>query len=156
MGRLLRSDADGHCSVLRGRPRPGPPGIDHLGESPFVSRSGRSGCRCPHPPRPPIAQSAGERYADSSAGALRWLAAGLVPYAVLQAYNAVCRARGRYTEAIVVGVMLGVALCASALLAADSGPSAMALAWLVVLSIGAAAVGLRLVAVLRRVTKDAR
>ena len=79
-----------------------------------------------------------------------------MPYAVLQAYNAVCRARGRYTEAIVVGVMLGVALCASALWAADRGASDMALAWLVVLSIVAAAVGLRLLALLRRVTRDAR
>ena len=42
----------------------------------------------------PLLSLLGERYADSSAGALRWLAAGLVPYAVLQAYNAVCRARG--------------------------------------------------------------
>jgi hypothetical protein len=84
------------------------------------------------------------------------LAAGLVGYAVLQAYNAVCRARGRYAEAIVVGVTLGTALCASALSVADRGATAMALAWLVVLSIGAAAIGLRLIAVLRRVTKDAR
>ena len=104
----------------------------------------------------PLLGLMGERYADSSAGALRWLAAGLVPYAVLQAYNAVCRARGRYTEAIVVGVMLGVALCASALWAADRGATAMALAWVVVLSVGAAGVGLRLVAVLRRIRKDAR
>jgi hypothetical protein len=84
------------------------------------------------------------------------LAAGLVPYAVLQAYNAVCRALGRYTEPIVVGVTLGVALCASALLEAEAGPGAMALAWLVVLSIGAVAAGLRLIAVLRRVTKESR
>ncbi|RAM36891.1 lipopolysaccharide biosynthesis protein [Arthrobacter globiformis] len=104
----------------------------------------------------PLLSLLGERYADSSAGALRWLAAGLVPYAVLQAYNAVCRARGRYTEAIVVGVTLGVALCASALSAADRGATDMALAWLLVLSIGAAVVGLRLVAVLRRVTEEAR
>ena len=104
----------------------------------------------------PLLSLLGERYADSSAGALRWLAAGLVPYAVLQAYNAVCRVRGRSVEAIMVGVTLGVALCASALSAADSGASAMALTWLVVLSIGAAAVGLRLIAVLRRVTRDAR
>jgi O-antigen/teichoic acid export membrane protein len=104
----------------------------------------------------PLLSLLGERYADSSTGALRLLAAGLVPYAVLQAYNSLCRARGRYAEAIVVGVTLGVALCASALLAADEGPTAMALAWLVVLSIGAAAVGLRLLAILRRVTQDAR
>ena len=102
----------------------------------------------------PLLNLLGERYAESSADALRWLAAGLVPYAVLQAYNAVCRARGRYAEAIVVGVTLGTALCASALSAADRGASAMALAWLVVLSIGAVVVGLRLVAVLRRVTQD--
>ncbi|MDQ1060583.1 O-antigen/teichoic acid export membrane protein [Arthrobacter globiformis] len=104
----------------------------------------------------PLLSLLGERYADSSADALRWLAAGLVGYAVLQAYNAVCRARGRYAEAIVVGLTLGIALCAAALSAADRGASAMALAWLVVLSTGAAAVGLRLVAVLRRVTRDAR
>jgi len=104
----------------------------------------------------PLLSLLGERYADSSAGALRWLAAGLVPYAVLQAYNAVCRARGSYTEAIAVGVTLGVTLCAAALWAADRGATTMALAWLVVLSIGAAAVGLRLLAILRRVRQDAR
>jgi O-antigen/teichoic acid export membrane protein len=102
----------------------------------------------------PLLHLLGDRYADSSTGALRLLAAGLVPYAVLQAYNSVCRVRGRYAEAIVVGVTLGVALCAAALLAADSGASAMALAWLVVLSIGAAGAGLRLVAVLRHVKKE--
>ena len=104
----------------------------------------------------PLLSLLGERYAESSAGALRWLAAGLVPYAVLQAYNAVCRARGRYAEAIVVGMTLGIALCVSALSAAERGASAMALAWLVVLSIGAAAVGLRLLAVLRHTRKDIR
>ena len=104
----------------------------------------------------PLLHLLGDRYADASADALRWLAAGVVAYAVLQAYNAVCRAQGRYAEAIVVGVVLAVALCVSALLAADRGPSAMALTWLVVLSVGAVVVGLRLVAVLRRVTKDAR
>ncbi|PNH86000.1 lipopolysaccharide biosynthesis protein [Arthrobacter sp. AFG20] len=104
----------------------------------------------------PLLSLLGERYAESSAGALRWLAAGLVPYAVLQAYNAVCRARGRYAEAIVVGMTLGIALCVSALSAAERGASAMALAWLVVLSIGAAAVGLRLLAVLRHIRKDIR
>jgi O-antigen/teichoic acid export membrane protein len=104
----------------------------------------------------PLLSLLGERYAESSAGALRWLAAGLVPYAVLQAYNAVCRARGHYVEAIVVGVTLGTALCGSALWVADKGASAMALAWVVVLSVGAVAVGLRLVAVLRHVKQDAR
>lgn len=103
----------------------------------------------------PLLHLLGEQYADASAGALRLLAAGVVAYAVLQAYNAVCRARGRYVEAISVGVTLAVALCTAALWAADRGSSAMALAWLVVLSTGAAAVGLRLLAVLRRVQKEA-
>jgi O-antigen/teichoic acid export membrane protein len=104
----------------------------------------------------PLLHLLGDRYADASAGALRWLAAGVVAYAVLQAYNSVCRARGLYLEAIVVGVVLAVALCVSALSAAEMGASAMALTWLVVLSIGALAVGLRLVAVLRRVKQEVR
>jgi O-antigen/teichoic acid export membrane protein len=104
----------------------------------------------------PLLHLLGDRYADASAGALRWLAAGVVAYAVLQAYNAVCRARGRYAEAITVGVVLAVALCVAALSAAESGPSAMALTWLVVLSIGALAVGIRLLAVLRHVKQEVR
>jgi O-antigen/teichoic acid export membrane protein len=104
----------------------------------------------------PLLHLLGDRYADASAGALRWLAAGVVAYAVLQAYNAVCRARGLYAEAITVGVVLAVALCVSALSAAGSGASAMALTWLVVLSIGALAVGLRLLAVLRHVKQEVR
>ena len=104
----------------------------------------------------PLLGLLGERYADASAGALQLLAAGLVPYAVLQAYNAVCRARGRYTEAIVVGVTLGSTLCTAALLAAGSGATTMALAWLVVLSVGAAAVGARLLMVLRRIKLEAQ
>ncbi len=104
----------------------------------------------------PLLRLLGEQYADSSTDALRWLAAGLVAYAVLQAYNAVCRARGRYAEAIVVGVILGVALCAAALSAAGSGATAMAVAWLVVLSAGALAAGIRLLAVLRRIRQDPR
>lgn len=102
----------------------------------------------------PLLGLLGERYAEASAGALRWLAAGLVPYAVLQAYNAVCRARGRYAEPIVVGIVLGTALCISALWAANGGSSAMALAWLVMLSIAAAAIGLRLLVVLRRLRQE--
>jgi O-antigen/teichoic acid export membrane protein len=104
----------------------------------------------------PLLSLLGDHYADSSTGALRWLAVGLLPYVVLQAYNAVCRARGHYAEAIAVGVVLGVALCTSALLAADMGSSAMAIAWLVVLSIGALAAGIRLLFVLRRVKQEAR
>ena len=103
----------------------------------------------------PLLHLLGDRYANASTVALRLLAAGLVAYAVLQAYNSVCRVLGLYTEAIVVGVVLGTALCVSALWAAESGSSAMALAWMVVLYIGAIAVGLRLLAILRRAKKEA-
>ncbi|WP_411374820.1 lipopolysaccharide biosynthesis protein [Arthrobacter sp. MPF02] len=102
----------------------------------------------------PLLHLLGHRYAEASTGALRWLAAGVIAYAVLQAYNAVCRARGRYAEAITVGVVLAVALCTAALSAAERGASDMALTWLVVLSTGALAVGIRLLAILRRVKKE--
>jgi Na+-driven multidrug efflux pump len=102
----------------------------------------------------PLLHLLGDRYANASTDALRLLASGLVAYAVLQAYNSVCRVLGLYTEAIMVGVVLGAALCISALLAAGQGSSAMALAWLVVLSLGAVVVGLRLLAILRRHKKE--
>lgn len=103
----------------------------------------------------PLLHLLGDRYANASTDTLRLLAAGVVAYAVLQAYNSVCRVLGRYTEAIAVGVTLGTALCVSALLGADSGSSAMALAWLVVLSAGALIIGLRLIAILHRTKKEA-
>jgi Na+-driven multidrug efflux pump len=103
----------------------------------------------------PLLHLLGDRYANASTVALRLLAAGLVAYAVLQAYNSVCRVLGLYAEAISVGVVLGAALCISALVAAAQGSSAMALAWLVVLSVGAVAIGLRLLSILRRVKKEA-
>ncbi|MHA7263339.1 lipopolysaccharide biosynthesis protein [Arthrobacter sp. TMN-37] len=104
----------------------------------------------------PLLSLLGDNYADSSTIALRLLAVGVVPYAVLQTYNAVCRVRGRYLEPILVGVVIGTAVCTAALLAADQGASTMALAFLVVLSAGAAVVGLRLIAVLRRIKKEAQ
>jgi O-antigen/teichoic acid export membrane protein len=102
----------------------------------------------------PLLSLLGDNYADSSTVALRLLAVGVVPYAVLQAYNAVCRIRGRYVEPIIVGVAIGTAVSAAALLAADMGASAMALSFLVALSCGAAVVGLRLIAILRRVRRE--
>jgi len=102
----------------------------------------------------PLLHLLGDRYANASTDALRLLAAGVVAYAVLQAYNSVCRVLGRYLESIIVGVTLGAALCVSALLAADSGSGAMALAWLVVLSAGATGAGLRLIAILRHIKKE--
>ncbi len=104
----------------------------------------------------PLLSLLGDNYADSSTVALRLLAIGVVPYAVLQTYNAVCRVRGRYVEPILVGVTLGTAVSASALLAADMGASTMALAFLTALSAGAALIGLRLIAILRNVKREAR
>jgi O-antigen/teichoic acid export membrane protein len=104
----------------------------------------------------PLLSLLGDNYADSSTVALRLLAAGVVPYAVLQTYNAVCRIRGRYLEPILVGVTVGTAVSTAALLAADSGASAMALSFLVALSAGAVLVGLRLVAILRHVKRETR
>ncbi|RJU02554.1 polysaccharide biosynthesis protein [Arthrobacter frigidicola] len=104
----------------------------------------------------PLLHLLGENYADSSTIALRLLAIGVVPYAVLQAYNAVCRIRGRYLEPIIVGVVVGTAVSAAALLAADLGASAMALSFLLALSGGAVVVGLRLIAILRRVRREAQ
>ncbi|MBJ2120371.1 polysaccharide biosynthesis protein [Arthrobacter sp. MSA 4-2] len=103
----------------------------------------------------PLLHLLGENYADSSTVALRLLAIGVVPYAVLQAYNAVCRIRGRYLEPIIVGVMVGTAVSAAALTAAELGASAMALSFLLALSGGALVVGLRLIAILRRVRREA-
>ena len=104
----------------------------------------------------PLLSLLGDNYADSSTVALRLLAIGVIPYAVLQAYNAVCRVRGHYVEAVLVGALVGTAVCTAALLAADSGAGSMALAFLVALSTGAAVVGLRLTAILQRVKREAR
>ncbi|TDK25589.1 polysaccharide biosynthesis protein [Arthrobacter crusticola] len=104
----------------------------------------------------PLLHLLGDNYADSSTVALRLLAVGVVPYAVLQTYNAVCRIRGRYVEPILVGMTVGTTVSAAALLAADRGASAMALSFLVALTAGAAVVGLRLVAILRRVRQEAQ
>ena len=103
----------------------------------------------------PLLHLLGDRYANASTGALRLLAAGLLAYAVLQAYNSVCRVLGLYTESIAVGVVLGAALCVSALMAAERGSTAMALDWLLVLSAGAVLIGIRLITILRRVKKEA-
>lgn len=102
----------------------------------------------------PLLHLLGDRYANASTDALRLLTAGLLAYAVLQAYNSVSRVLGHYTESIVVGVALGSALCVAALWAAERGASAMALAWLVVLCAGAAVVGLRLIVILRHLKKE--
>ena len=102
----------------------------------------------------PLLHLMGAEYAEQSAGALRWLAAGLVAYAVLQAYNAVCRSRGRFVEAIAVGLVLGALLCSVTLSVSSRGVTAMALAWVSVLAAASVFAGLRLIMMMRGPAHD--
>jgi O-antigen/teichoic acid export membrane protein len=92
----------------------------------------------------PVLSLLGAEYAASSTGALRVLALGLVPYAVLQAYNGVCRATARLREATVTGVVLGLAACTAAGVTADRGATTMAVAWVGCFAVGAVWCGLRI------------
>lgn len=76
----------------------------------------------------------GDQYADSSADALRILTLGLVPFALLQGYNAACRALDRQTEAIVLGVCTAIAVCLAVGWLAPRGVTAVAWGWLAVMS----------------------
>jgi len=87
---------------------------------------------------PTLLSLMGTEYAAASAGAVRILAIGLVPYAALQAYNALCRVRDCLTEAITVGVLIGALSCGSSVLVAPGGSIAIATAWVASLSCGAA------------------
>jgi O-antigen/teichoic acid export membrane protein len=102
----------------------------------------------------PLLHLMGARYAEASTGALRLLAIGLVPYAVIQSYNSVCRVRSRLREAIAVNAVLGVALCTVTVSVAKAGPTAMAAGWLTCLSAGAVVAGVRAVRLVRGVTQD--
>ncbi len=100
----------------------------------------------------PLLHLMGARYADASTGALRLLAIGLVPYAVIQSYNSVCRVRSRLREAITVNAALGIALCTVTVSVAQRGPTAMAAAWLTCLCVGAVVAGFRAIRLVRGVT----
>jgi O-antigen/teichoic acid export membrane protein len=91
----------------------------------------------------------GSEYSDASADALRVLVIGLVPYAVLQAYSAVCRARGKLGEAVVFGTVLGTIVCVAVVIVAPRGPMAMAAAWVGSFAVGALWATTRLVRLLR-------
>jgi Na+-driven multidrug efflux pump len=85
----------------------------------------------------PILRLMGDAYASASVDAVRILGVGLVPYAVLQAYNAVCRAQGRTTEGILLGTVVGGLACAATALLASEGTVSVAVAWVSVTSAGA-------------------
>ena len=92
----------------------------------------------------PLLQLLGSEYSTQSAPALRILALGLVGYAIVQGFNAVCRAQGRYVLGIGFGAVMAVLLCTIPLLVAPRGVTAMATAWLVVLTAGSVVAGLLL------------
>lgn len=100
----------------------------------------------------PLLRLMGGAYSHQSATALRLLAVGLVGYAVLQGYNAVCRSQARYAEGIGFGSTLAVLLCAVPLAVADRGVTAMAVAWLAVLTAGSTVAAVRLASMVRRGT----
>jgi O-antigen/teichoic acid export membrane protein len=91
----------------------------------------------------------GSEYSDASAGAVRVLVLGVVPYAVLQAYSAICRSRGRLGEGIVFGAVLGTVVCVAVVAVAPRGPMAMAVAWVGTFAVGAVWATIRLLRLLR-------
>jgi O-antigen/teichoic acid export membrane protein len=91
----------------------------------------------------------GEGYADASVTAVRLLALGLLPFILVQAYNAFCRATGHTLEATLVGLFVTVAVCAGTVLVGSAGTSALALVWVVSITTGALAAVVRLRVLLR-------
>ena len=73
----------------------------------------------------------GRHYAALGTTPLRLLVLAVVPLSLTQAYFVACRSRGRLREAIVTGLVGGVAsVGGAALVARSSGLSGMALVWL--------------------------
>ena len=85
----------------------------------------------------PLLMLIGATYADASTDALRILTVGLIPFTVLQSYNARCRATGMVREGVVAGLVLAGMICAAALWAAPHGSTALAAAWVASSSLGA-------------------
>ena len=92
----------------------------------------------------------GDGYAAASATALRVLVLGLVPFVVIQAFNALCRASNRTWEATVLGFLMMVAVCVGTAVLADRGTTAVAVLWVGCTGAGALWAGIRLYAVLGR------
>src|SRR5207244_5764657 len=73
----------------------------------------------------------GSHYAAAGTTPLRLLVLAVVPLTLTQAYFVACRSRGRLGEAIVTGLLGGVAsVGGAALVAHHSGLTGMALVWL--------------------------
>jgi O-antigen/teichoic acid export membrane protein len=97
----------------------------------------------------PLLGLLGGAYADASAGALRVLTLGLVPFVVLQAYNAYCRATARTREATLVGLCLLTAVSAGTATMGERGPLAVAVVWVAATTLASVFAGTRLLAVVR-------
>jgi O-antigen/teichoic acid export membrane protein len=97
----------------------------------------------------------GPEYADASVTALRLLTLGLLPFIVIQAYNAHCRATGATGEATVLGTLTLAGVCAGTALWGQHGTWAVAVVWVVVTSVSAVGAGTRLYLRLRRPVSSA-
>jgi O-antigen/teichoic acid export membrane protein len=92
----------------------------------------------------------GSAYADAGVGALRVLVVTVVPFSLIQAYYALCRAGGRLGEATAAGAIFGAAAVAAALAAGlANGLTAMAAGWLIVQCLAGGWAALRLRALAR-------
>ena len=92
----------------------------------------------------------GTQYADAGDTALRILVVTVVPFSILQAYFAICRARGSLGEAIATGAISGAAAVAAAIVAGQAaGLAAMAAAWLSVQLVAGAFAAVRIWAMTR-------
>jgi O-antigen/teichoic acid export membrane protein len=93
----------------------------------------------------PVLGLLGRHYADAGVTPLRILLIGVVPLAVVSAYYAQCRARGRLGEAIAAGGLGGVAgVVVPAAVGVHYGLSGMATAWVAVEAAVACWAGVRL------------
>jgi O-antigen/teichoic acid export membrane protein len=97
----------------------------------------------------------GEGYAEASVTALRVLVIGLVPFVVIQAYNAQCRALSRTREATVLGMLVMAAVCVGTAVLAGRGTTAVAVLWVGCTGAAALWAGYRLRVLLRRSTVSA-
>jgi O-antigen/teichoic acid export membrane protein len=78
----------------------------------------------------PLLSLLGSAYAEASVTALRVLVLGLLPYALIQSYNSVCRALNRLREAVIVGILGAAAACAATVVAGMGGDvTRMAVGW---------------------------
>jgi O-antigen/teichoic acid export membrane protein len=98
----------------------------------------------------PLLGLLGGAYADASAGALRVLTLGLVPFVVVQAYNAYCRATGRTREATLLGLSLLVVVSVGTAAVGSHGPLAVAVVWVSATALASVFAGTRLLSVLHR------